>query len=228
MASGTDLLDSDETSAAAFSVMRSRYLIDTGDWSGTVAAMQADTKGVVLAEYARDFASAYRAARDGTVDEATTAVTRAQASGARVLAAAADLGIPADHPARRVPLIEQEELDGLLLIKKGDATGGVALLEKAAAGEKAIPMEFGPPSLSKPASELLGEILLALGRAQEARAAFEAAQVLAPGRGQSLIGLSNCAHALNDGELAASVDARLGKVALRQALQATREDSIAH
>jgi tetratricopeptide (TPR) repeat protein len=228
MASGTDLLDSDETSAAAFSVMRSRYLIDTGDWSGTVAAMQADTKGVVLAEYARDFASAYRAARDGTVDEATTAVARAQASGARVLAAAADLGIPADHPARRVPLIEQEELDGLLLIKKGDATGGVALLEKAAAGEKAIPMEFGPPSLSKPASELLGEILLALGRAQEARAAFEAAQVLAPGRGQSLIGLSNCAHALNDGELAASVDARLAKVALRQALQATREDSIAH
>jgi hypothetical protein len=70
-------------------------------------------------------------------------------------------------------------------------------------------MEFGPPSLDKPANELLGEVLLELGRR---------AQVLAPGRGQSLIGLSNCARLLNDAELATNVDGRLSKVELREAL----------
>ena len=44
------------------------------------------------------------------------------------------------------------------------------------------------------------------------------AQVLAPGRGQSLIGLSKCARLLKDEYLAASVDARLAKVKLREAL----------
>jgi cytochrome c-type biogenesis protein CcmH/NrfG len=81
-------------------------------------------------------------------------------------------------------------------------------------------MEFGPPSVDKPANELLGEVLLDLGRAQDARTAFEAAQVIAPGRGQSLIGLSKCARALKDPELAESVDAQLAKVGLRAALEA--------
>ena len=36
-------LDSDSSSAASFSVMRSRYLIDAGDWSGPVAAMKVNT-----------------------------------------------------------------------------------------------------------------------------------------------------------------------------------------
>ena len=62
--------------------------------------------------------------------------------------------------------------------------------------------------------------MLDLGRPQQARGAFEAAQILAPGRGQSLIGLAKCARLLNDGELAKSVDARLSKVKLREALAA--------
>jgi hypothetical protein len=62
--------------------------------------------------------------------------------------------------------------------------------------------------------------LLDLGRPQQARGAFEAAQILAPGRGQSVIGLAKCARLLNDGELAKSVDARLSKVKLRGALAA--------
>ena len=85
-------------------------------------------------------------------------------------------------------------------------------------------MEFGPPSLDKPANELLGEVLLDLGQPQEARTAFEAAQVLAPGRGQSLIGLLHCAHLLNDTELAGSAEARLSRVRLREALAANGKE----
>jgi tetratricopeptide (TPR) repeat protein len=217
-ATGADALDYDETSAGSFSAMRSRYLIDTGDWSGSMATATAGIEGLVVAEYARDFADAYHAARHGEVADASDAVARAASSGGRFQAAAAAENIPEDAPLRRVSLIQQDELSGLLLMRRGDVTGGVALLAKAGAAEKAIPMEYGPPSLGKPANELLGEVLLELKRPQEARAAFEVAQVLAPGRGQSLIGLSQCAAALKDRELAASVDARLAKVGLREAL----------
>jgi tetratricopeptide (TPR) repeat protein len=117
-----------------------------------------------------------------------------------------------------MPRIEEQQLDALLLLKRGRTKEALALLSEAAAGERAIPMEFGPPSLDKPANELLGEVLLELGRAQEACEAFQAAQVLAPGRGQSLLGLSKCARQLGNTELADSVDARLAKVRLREAL----------
>ncbi len=217
-ATGADLLDTDGTSAGSFSNMRTRYLIDTDDWSGAVAALSVDIKGVVGAEFSRDFADAYHAARSGTLDAAQAAVKRAQDSGARYIALAVDVGVPAAHPARRLPLIEQDELNALLMLKRGDKAGAVTLLQKAADAERQSPMEFGPPSLDKPANELLGEILRGLGRAQEARAAFEAAQVIAPGRGQSLIGLAECARQLNDDELARSVDARLARVKLREAL----------
>ncbi|HYL70852.1 MAG TPA: hypothetical protein VEY89_06080, partial [Candidatus Dormibacteraeota bacterium] len=217
-ASGADLLDADSTSAAAFSAMRSRYLIDSGDWSGPVAHHAVDTAGVVLAEFTRDFSDAYGATLAGQLETARAALARLRDSSARLASAAAAVGLPAESPERRVPGIELEELEGLLRLRAGDAVGGMAQLAAAAAAEKAIPMEFGPPSLDKPANELLGEMLLERGRPAEARTAFEAAQVLAPGRGQSLIGLARCAALLHAPELARNVEARLAKVHLREAL----------
>ncbi|TMG93964.1 MAG: hypothetical protein E6H73_08340 [Betaproteobacteria bacterium] len=217
-ATGADLLDYDTTSAGSFSAMRTRYLVDSGDWSGLVTDLEVNVAGIVAAEFTRDFADAYGAVRHGRIDTAVKAVKRANDSGQRFIAAAIAAGVPAESPMRRVPMIERDQLNGLLLVRRGKTAGGLALLAKAAAAEKEIPMEFGPPSLDKPANELLGEVLLEYGRARDGRTAFEAAQVLAPGRGQSLIGLSACARVLKDSELAQSVDARLAKVGLREAL----------
>jgi tetratricopeptide (TPR) repeat protein len=213
-------LDSDSSSAASFAVMRSRYLIDTGEWSGPVAAMKVNVEGLITAEFTRDWADAYGAVRFGKLDTATAAIERAKSSLQRYVAAATAAGIAPDAPAQRVAKIEQQELDGLLLLKRNRIDEGIALLSEAAAGESASPMEFGPPSLDKPANELLGEVLLERGRAKEACKAFEAAQVLAPGRGQSLIGLSKCARQLGNTEVADSAEARLAKVRLREALAA--------
>jgi tetratricopeptide (TPR) repeat protein len=211
-------LDSDSSSAASFAVMRSRYLIDSGDWSGPVAAMKVNVEGLITAEFTRDWVDAYGAVRFGKLDAAVAAIERAKDSAKRYVAAATAAGVAADAPSQRMAKIEQQQLDGLLLLKRGRTNEGIALLSEAAVGERASPMEFGPPSLDKPANELLGEVLLEHGRAKEACAAFEAAQVLAPGRGQSLIGLSKCARQLGNSELADSADARLGKVRLREAL----------
>jgi tetratricopeptide (TPR) repeat protein len=211
-------LDYDNSSAASFAGMRSRYLIDSGDWSGPVAGMKVNIENLITAEFTRDWTDAYAAVRFGKLDAATAAITRSKDSTRRYVAAASAAGVAAEDPAQRVPKIEQQQLDGLLLLKRGRTKEALALLSEAAAGERASPMEFGPPSLDKPANELLGEVLLELGRAKEACEAFQAAQVLAPGRGQSLMGLSKCARQLGNTELADSVDARLAKVRLREAL----------
>ncbi|HEY7638210.1 MAG TPA: hypothetical protein VH814_00695 [Steroidobacteraceae bacterium] len=211
-------LDYDSSSAASFAVMRSRYLIDSGDWSGPVAAMKVKVDNLITAEFTRDWTDAYGAVRFGKLAAATAAIARSKDSTKRYVAAAAAAGISAEDPVQRVPKIEQQQLDGLLLLKRGRTQEALALLSDAAAGERASPMEFGPPSLDKPANELLGEVLLELGRAQQACDAFQAAQVLAPGRGQSLMGLSKCARQLGNSELADSVDARLARVHLREAL----------
>jgi hypothetical protein len=214
-------LDSDNSSAASFAVMRSRYLIDTGDWSGPVAAMKVNVEGLITAEFTRDWIDAYGAVRFGKLEAAVAAIERAKNSIKRYAAAATTAGIAEDAPARRLAKIEQQQLDGLLLLKRGRTDEGIALLSAAAAGERASPMEFGPPSLDKPANELLGEVLLEHGRAKEACVAFEAAQVIAPGRGQSLIGLSKCARQLGNTEVADNAEARLAKVHLREALAAS-------
>ena len=214
-------LDSDSSSAASFAAMRSRYLIDSGDWSGPVAALKVNVEGLITAELTRDWVDAYSAVRSGKLDPAVAAIERSKNSTKRYVAAATAAGIAADAPAQRLAKIEQQQLDGLLLLKRGRTNEGIALLSAAAAGESASPMEFGPPSLDKPANELLGEVLLEHGRAQEACKAFEAAQVLAPGRGQSLIGLSKCARQMGNTEVADNADARLAKVRLREALTAS-------
>jgi Flp pilus assembly protein TadD len=186
-----------------------------------VSSLKVNDNGVIAAEFTRDFGDAFGAARYGKRGAADEAIKRALDSSGRYIAAAVAAGVPAQSTTRRVPLIEQDQLNGLQLLREGDTTGAVTLLTKAAVAEREIPMEFGPPSLDKPANELLGEVLLELGRAEEARTAFEAAQILAPGRGQSLIGLLKAANALKDAELVANVEGRLAKVRLREALAQT-------
>ena len=177
---------------------------------------------MITAEFTRDWADAYGALRFGKLDAAVAAVERAKDSTKSYVAAVTAAGIAPDAPSQRMATIEQQQLDGLLLLKRGRVDQGIALLSQAAAGERESPMEFGPPSLDKPANELLGEILLEHGRAKEACEAFQAAQVLAPGRGQSLIGLAKCARQLGNRELADSADARLAKV--QSARSARRRD----
>ncbi len=55
-------------------VMRSRYLIDSGDWSGPVAAMKVNIENLITAEFTRDWADAYGAVRFGKLDAAVAAI----------------------------------------------------------------------------------------------------------------------------------------------------------
>jgi cytochrome c-type biogenesis protein CcmH/NrfG len=53
-----------------------------------------------------------------------------------------------------------------------------------------MPFEFGPPVVEKPTYELLGDELLAAGRAAEAVTAYRTALERTPGRTASVEGLA--------------------------------------
>ena len=98
---------------------------------------------------------------------------------------------------------------------EGRTDQALATLRKAADAEAAMPFEFGPPFVDKPAAELLGELLLERGRPQEARLAFEAALVRAPERTASLEGLGKAARATGDSDTAGRLEARLRAIRQR-------------
>ena len=72
---------------------------------------------------------------------------------------------------------------------------GLKLLRTAADAERALPVEFGPPALPKPSTELLADHLLALGRKAEAAAVYRATLAAAPGRRRALAGLQSASGA---------------------------------
>jgi tetratricopeptide (TPR) repeat protein len=83
-----------------------------------------------------------------------------------------------------------QQADALQLAAEGKRDEAIAMLQKAAAAETSMPFEFGPPVVEKPTYELLGDELLAAGRATEAAAAYRSALERTPGRATSVDGLA--------------------------------------
>lgn len=95
------------------------------------------------------------------------------------------------EPSARA-MVEAMRLQGVALVALhgGNAPGAIAALESAASVEDAAPFEFGPPAVAKPSRELLGDVLLKLGRKAEATTAYRAALSRTPGRRLSVEGLA--------------------------------------
>ena len=114
-----------------------------------------------------------------------------------VLEAIADLireALPQERPAdvdtpRRLKVVLLQA-EGLEKLADGKAAAGLAALRAAADAEAAIPAGFGPPLIEKPSQELLGDVLLRLGRFDDAARAYEAALAAAPNRRLSVRGLA--------------------------------------
>jgi tetratricopeptide (TPR) repeat protein len=159
--------------ASYFVSMRARQILDTGDWSlrerWTWDPPPGDEPGDAIRRFDYAWVNAFAALRAG------------DAAPARSLVAA-----PVTGASARIAV---DELRGLLAIAAGRADEGIRILEAAAQAEDTLPFEFGPPSILKPTWELLGEELLTLGRAEEARAAFERALQRTPGRSLVVRGL---------------------------------------
>jgi tetratricopeptide (TPR) repeat protein len=92
----------------------------------------------------------------------------------------------------------QKSLRALIELDRGNIDAALAMLEEATATEEEMPLDFGPPVVVKPSHELYGEVLLKLGRAQDAAVQFGKALERAPRRSLSLAGLVRAARQTED------------------------------
>ena len=199
---------SELSAIGAYYAARARFLLDSEAWDDPLAQIESESISVPVAAFRREVTNAFVLLRKGN-PQAAAAVARAEQAANRLLDAGRQNGLTDDHPQQEATRIELDEVRALLRWREGQRDAALALLREAAHREQALPMDFGPPTIYKPANELLGEVLLDAGRADAARDAFYQAQRLAPGRTKSLLGLAKCAAQLKDQELAASVNAKL-------------------
>ena len=212
----------DGGSAGQLASMGAVRVIETG---GRVAPPEVETDGLYIdTAVSALFARGYRAALAGDAAGAreAAAAIREEAAG-ETGRSAGGAAISADQLEALAVLAEAEGADGLgggdAGGSAGDGTGGggragaaaaeaLEILHAAAAAEDALSLDIGPPYPVKPSYELLGETLVRLGRPAEARAAFERALHLAPGRRLSLQGLAEAAAAAGNAETAADARGR--------------------
>ena len=72
------------------------------------------------------------------------------------------------------------------------------MAREAVALEMTLPFRYGPPRIVKPTPEMLGDMLLELGRADEAVSAFQDQLSRTPRRTATLLGLARAAKATGD------------------------------
>lgn len=180
----------------ALAYVRATWLVETGGAEAPGVWDRVDSEGIVsLASFpAHDFARGLVAARQDRVEqaEAALALLRQRTEVARqtpVKATIADRfdAVTPEQIAQAEVLIEA--LQGAVAFAKGGHEEGVARLRQAIAQADRMAFEYGPPWSVKPLDELLGEMLLSLGRKEEAAAAFEKALQVHPKRRLSVAGL---------------------------------------
>jgi tetratricopeptide (TPR) repeat protein len=170
--------------AGALAVMRAHYVIDAERWDDSVLQWSIDLAGAGGVVRAIDaFTQGYAALKRGDLASARTRLVALDSvAGAAITDAYGASGA--------VPAILARELRAALLFADGQRDSAVALARAAAASQDALPFDFGPPDIVKPTHELLGEMLLTMGRAADAQHEFERALALAPGRARALAGLA--------------------------------------
>jgi tetratricopeptide (TPR) repeat protein len=196
----------DEHLVDAYASMRLVHAVETGRWDAAAPPV------VPEGRYAGPrFTLAYGealAAAGGDLRAFHTAAARLRERQRDLLA---ELGkrretAPADRQRAQIAV---QQVDALERIREGEKEEGIAALRKAAEGESAMALEFGPPFVEKPTFELLGDELLALGRNAEAERAYQSALARAPGRTRSLQGLLRAQRALTQTAAAEQTQARL-------------------
>jgi tetratricopeptide (TPR) repeat protein len=115
---------------------------------------------------------------------------------------AEDEGRVSNPTARISAQVMVQEADALQLILAGKRDEALTLLEAAATAERSMPIEFGPPVVPKPATELLADQLLAANRPADAAAAYQQVLERTPGRRPTLEGLILAQKAAGNGEAA--------------------------
>ncbi len=192
--------------------MRAAYLVELPEGEGLAASVRPDTRGLRPTAVAADLFVTGRAALRRR-DRAKAVEALALFEGLRtpvppvslptVTAGMAGCCLPAPGPGskaldRGAVRAMELQLAALLQEAAGNSQQALRLADEAGAAEDALPFDFGPPRIVKPAHEFRGDLLLGVKRPVEAQRAFERALQRVPRRSASLLGLARAARAAGD------------------------------
>jgi tetratricopeptide (TPR) repeat protein len=186
----------------SYADMRANFLIDTQLSDGDIVRWPLPADNYPFAQLTFDYATAHAAIRRGDLAGAREATSRADTERPRAIAWWKEQKYDDAEGGARL-LILTEQLHALLAFAEGKSQDAVTELQRIAAKERQLPLEFGPPTVYKPTDELLGELLLQLHRPLEARDAFRTALGRTPGRKQVVESLARA-----EKELAAAAAAK--------------------
>ncbi len=176
--------------------MKARYIIETLQWqdlplpeSDSFAGRRnsADTSLLLAAGMA--------AAKQGNWSKAEEAADRLQALRKQQESEGKE------YEPKSMAIMEKE-VRALVLLGQGEKDEALRLAKEATAIEASMDPPSGPPYPIKPSHELYGEILLQMGRAEEAVKQFETALLRMPERAASLLGLARASSQAGDVETA--------------------------
>jgi tetratricopeptide (TPR) repeat protein len=174
----------------AVAAIPARYALERGDWAAA-AALETHDSPVPFADAISDFARGLGAARSGTPAVAVAAAAHLQTLHDTLAAA---------HEAYWTEqlAIQHQELLAWIAFAEGRRDEAVEKLRAAAEREDATEKNAITPGPLAPGRELLGEMLLELGRPADALAEFETALVHEPNRFRSLDGAARAAAKAGD------------------------------
>jgi tetratricopeptide (TPR) repeat protein len=194
------------------------WLAETGSGSGVPCETPVDRTGIkAIDSFAGDFLArglvAVRA-KDLTAARSTlTSLTRMIDEGKAAVGAG-------DAPSRldqvsaadlALANVMAEQLRAAILFAEGKQDAALLAARDAAAAERGMVFEYGPPRSPKPPAELYADLLVAAGRFAEARAAYEETLQRTPARAHTLAALADVAKRLGDTARATELNAQWKK-----------------
>jgi len=181
-----DARDPDNTLFGSAVEMWSRYVLDTEDWSGKQARWTPDFGSARYPRATWAFTRGFAAAKRGDRTTARDALTTFQKTRAQLFAAIAAKteSDPGDTEDRKRLDVLGLELQAAIRLAASPAhpDSALTLLGAGTTLENSMAFAFGPPFVDEPSHEMLGDVLLGLGRFPEAAREFQAALDRAPGR----------------------------------------------
>jgi len=187
---------------AYYGAMYARYLIDTELWSEADKWLAPANVDISVPHY--NFARAYAAAKLGQIDKARKLMGDIRPGG---IAANPEI------------ILSQKEIDILKLevgtiiaIAEGDKETALGLVRQAVQMQSSLPFRYGPPRISKPTAELLGDVLSSLGADEQAALAYEDQLTRSQFRTNSLIGLARTTARIGDDATSAEAYSALANI----------------
>ncbi len=186
---------------AYYGAMVARYMFDTEDWNAFDTWLASEGVDIPTVHY--NFARAFAAIKRGDFKAAKQFYKNLHPGGE---------GNPEIFIRQEEVDILHLELDAMLALAKGKNKSAEALMRKAHASAQAMPFKYGPPRLAKPTGELLGDVLLELGKTEMAAQAYKGELANSQRRTNSLLGLARAAAMHGDQQTSQEAYDALGDI----------------